>query len=171
MAILKNAKRERFATRLADGLSQEQAYIAAGYSANGARGAASTLLKQNSYILKRRDEILYEREKMQAVTTAQAMESLKLSKEDVMSELWDNAMKAKAAVPVLDKKGNPTGFFVANWTASNQALIALGKEIGMFGDKKDVPPTELEHKTIEELEQIVIDKARKLNIDLSQPKE
>lgn len=170
MAILKNPRHERFASGLADGLSQEKAYVAAGFSANGARGAASTLLKQNLYILKRRDEILHEREKIQAVTTAQAMETLKLSKEDVMSELLDNAMKAKAAKPVLDKKGNPTGFFVANWAASNQALIALGKEIGMFGDKKDAPSTELEHKTIEELEQIVMDKARKLNIDFYQLK-
>jgi phage terminase small subunit len=107
MAILKNGRHERFAAGLADGLSQEKAYVAAGFSARGARGAASILLKQNIDILKRRDEILLEREKLQAVTTAQAMESLKLSKEDVMRELWDNAMKAKAASRYWIRMENP----------------------------------------------------------------
>lgn len=166
MCILKNGKHERFATGLADGLSQEKAYVAAGFSAKGARGAASTLLKQNSYILKRRDEILYEREKMQAVTTAQAMESLKLSKEDVMRELWDNAMKAKTAVPVLDREGKETGWFNANFAASNQAFQLLGKELGMFAEKKEAPPEEFENKSIEELRQIVIEKANKLALIL-----
>ena len=120
MTILKNPRHERFASGLADGLSQEKAYVAAGFSSRGARGAASTLLKQKLCILKRRDEILYEREKIQRVTTAQAMESLKLSKEDLMRELWDNAMRAKAAIPVTDKEGNPTGVYNANFAASNQ---------------------------------------------------
>jgi phage terminase small subunit len=60
MTILKNARHERFATGLADGLSQEKAYIAAGYSPNGARGAACNLLKRSSGIMKRRDELLAE---------------------------------------------------------------------------------------------------------------
>jgi hypothetical protein len=166
MTILKNAKHERFAAGLADGLSQEKAYVAAGFSARGARGAASILLKRNTDILKRRDEILSEREKIQAVTTAQAMESIKLSKEEVMSELWDNAMKAKAAVPVLDRNGNPTGMYVANWAASNQALHLLGKEIGMFGDKKEAPPNELANKSTEELRQEAIQLSRRLGVEL-----
>jgi hypothetical protein len=56
--------------------------------------------------------------------------------------------------------------YVANFAASNQALHLIGKEMGMFGDKKDAPLDENANKSIEELTQEVIDRARKLNIDL-----
>ncbi|MEO6825215.1 MAG: hypothetical protein ABI167_10955, partial [Nitrosospira sp.] len=89
------------------------------------------------------------------------------SKEDVMRELWDNAMKAKAAIPVLDRHGKETGLFNANFAASNQALQLLGKELGMFAEKKEAPPEELANKSIEELHQIVMEKAYKLGLSLT----
>jgi len=73
------------------------------------------------------------------------MEALQITKKDVMRELLDNAMRAKAAVPVM-KNGVPTGIYNTNISASNQALIALGKEIGMFTDK-------VEHSKVTELTQ------------------
>ena len=166
MNLLNNARHERFAAGLADGLSQEKAYIAAGFFANGARGSASTLIKQYPYILKRRDEILAEREKMHSVATAQAIEALQITKEDIMRELWDNARRAKAAVSVLDREGNETGVYNTNIPASNQALHLLGKELGMFLEKKNVPQSEYSRKSVEELRQIVIEKAWKLGVPL-----
>ncbi|MBA2658017.1 MAG: hypothetical protein ABIW02_04415 [Nitrosospira sp.] len=83
-----------------------------------------------------------------------------------MRELWDNAMKAKQAEPIFDRKGEPTGIFTANFAASNQALHLLGKEIGMFAEKKEVPPREFANKSIEELTVIVLQKASKLAIIL-----
>jgi len=83
MTKLRNGRHERFATRLADGLSQEKAYIEAGFSPNGARGAACNLIKQYVYILKRRDEILAEREILHSVSTVQAMKALQITKMDV----------------------------------------------------------------------------------------
>ena len=44
MPVLENARHERFAQGLAKGKTQEQAYIDAGYSENGARVSASQLL-------------------------------------------------------------------------------------------------------------------------------
>ena len=46
MQILKNKRHELFAKGLADGLKQEAAYIAAGYSPNGASGGASNLISR-----------------------------------------------------------------------------------------------------------------------------
>jgi hypothetical protein len=166
MTLLKNAKYERFATKLADGLSQERAYVEAGFSPNGARGSASSLIKQHAFIIKRRDEILAERERLHSVSTVQAMEALQITKKDVMRELLDNAMRAKAAVPVM-KNGVPTGIYNTNISASNQALIALGKEIGMFTDKVEHSKvTELTQKTDEELVVYIKDKYRKLGLDM-----
>lgn len=44
MPVLENVRHERFAQELAKGKTQEQAYIDAGYSPNGARAASSKLL-------------------------------------------------------------------------------------------------------------------------------
>src|SRR5690348_6261666 len=103
MTILKNTRHENFAKGLADGLSQEKAYISAGFSAKGARGSASNLIKQHSYILKRRDEILAEREKLYAVSTAKACEALAIDKEWVLNQLIDNVFMAKKGEPVVNK--------------------------------------------------------------------
>jgi hypothetical protein len=46
-------------------------------------------------------------------------------------------MKAKAAVPVLNGKGEETGEFTASWAASNQALNLVGKELGMFIERSE----------------------------------
>ena len=54
--VLPNPKHEKFALSLARGLSQEKAYIEAGYSANGARASASKL-QTNPNILRRVNEI------------------------------------------------------------------------------------------------------------------
>ena len=151
--------------RLADGFSQEKAYIEAGFSPNGARGAACNLIKQYSYILRRRDEILSEREKMHSVSTIKAMEALQITKKDIMKELLDNAMRAKASIPVI-KDGVPTGMYNANISASNQALMLLGKELGMFADKSEIRVDHHANMNDEELRIFVVNKYRKLGLDL-----
>jgi phage terminase small subunit len=56
MPVLENARHERFAQELAKGKTQEQAYIDAGYSENGARVSASQLLT-NPNVAKRLTEL------------------------------------------------------------------------------------------------------------------
>ncbi len=165
MTKLRNGKHERFATGLADGFSQEKSYIEAGFSPNGARGAACNLIKQYSYIIKRRDEILAERETLHSVSTVEAMKELQLTKKDVMKELLDNAMRAKAAVPVL-KNGEPIGVYQANISASNQALMLLGKELGMFTDRTDVNVSTHSNMSDRDLRAFVVEKYKKLGLDL-----
>lgn len=48
MPPLSNARHERFAQELAKGKTQEQAYIDAGYAAEGARGNAARLIANDS---------------------------------------------------------------------------------------------------------------------------
>jgi phage terminase small subunit len=102
-----------------------------------ARTGASKLVRQYSNILQRRDELLSQREQIRTKAVVVAEQKVGITKERVLEELWDNAMKAKAAVPVRDREGNETGEFVATWSASNQALQLVGKEMGMFIDRKE----------------------------------
>ena len=165
MRVLRNGRHERVAVGLADGLTQQKAYVVAGFSPNSARAAACNLLKHFSSIIKRRDEILAEREKMHSISTIQAMKALQITKKEVMKELLDNAMIAKAAIPVM-KDGVPTGMYNANISASNQALIALGKELGMFTDRTDVNVSTHSNMSDRELRTFVVEKYKKLGLDL-----
>ena len=72
----------------------------------------------------------------------------------VLDELRDNALKAKAAVPVLDAKGQPTGEWRADFGASNMALKLIGMELGMFVERKEVRHGRLDDVTDEKLREI-----------------
>lgn len=70
--------------------------------------------------------------------TAKAVKKLEISKEWVLDQLVENVKMAKQAEPVYDNEGNPVGEYKQNLAASNKALELIGKEIGMFVDRKEV---------------------------------
>lgn len=170
MPALLNPKYEMFAKGLADGLTNEKAFIAAGYSPHTARQGSCAVMKKHPEILKRRDEIRGQQETMLAnlgiAPVAVAARAVGVNKEKILAELWDNAMIAKAAVPVLDKEGTTIGIYKTNIAASNQALHLLGKELGMFQEKTEIPLSEHSNKSVEELRQIVIEKSKKLGLPI-----
>lgn len=112
--------------------------------AYGSRGNARTCACQANKLLKRADVRTKVAELRAAVddkatdAVAHAVVEAAITKSDVLRELWDNAMKSKQALPVLDKEGRPVGKFTLDIAASNGALIAIGKMLGMF---RDAPPT------------------------------
>jgi hypothetical protein len=79
----------------------------------------------------------------------------------VLSKLAENAAKAAQEVPVLDREGNPTGFYVYQGAVVNRALELLGKHLGMFPDRQLVggdptaPPIThaVEHMTVDQRRQ------------------
>lgn len=120
MPILKNPKHERFAQALADGKSQIEAYAAAGYARN--RGNAATLKRRES-ISRRVNELLAERERMARDATERATAELALTKADVMRLLLQRHDAASAA---------------GQHSAAIRALELLGKQLGMFIDRKEM---------------------------------
>lgn len=134
MAILTNPKHERFAQELANGKSQEEAYTLAGFKRN--RGNANTL-KQNESVTKRVAELLAEREAIHAQATAQAIKATGLTKEWVIEQLVLNVRRAMQEEAVM-RDGKATGEFVYNGAVANKALELLGKEIGMFIERREV---------------------------------
>lgn len=75
---------------------------------------------------------------LRAEITAKATKRLAISKEWVLEQLCENVAMAKAAEPVLDHEGQPTGEYKQNLAAANKALELVGKELGMFVDKKEI---------------------------------
>ena len=62
-------------------------------------------------------------------------------------------MQAQA---VLDAKGNPTGEYTYNGSVANRALELLGKEQGMFVERKEVGGPGAFSELNEELQQAII---------------
>lgn len=147
MSILQNAKHEAMALALADGLSQEKAYIKAGFAPKNARSGATKLLQQNPNIFQRRDEILVEREALRSKGAVAAAEKEQVTKAYVLRGLKTIAERCLQTAPVLDRKGDPVlcetmdgGVAVAyqfDPTGANRSLELLGKEIGMFIERKE----------------------------------
>jgi phage terminase small subunit len=135
---LRNPRYERFAQGLAEGKPAYQAYIDAGFAKAGAAQSASRLLKsQRAGIRERVAEILQEREQIDAEGTKLAIARTAIDKEWVIERLRENVERAMQARPVIDRAGNPTGSYVYNGAAANRALELLGKELGMFIERRE----------------------------------
>lgn len=147
MGILKNAKHEHFAQLVSKGKTPPKAYVLAGYSEAGSAQSANRLLK-NADVARRIEEL---RKTVEEPSRERAIEKAALDKAWVLAQLAENVAMAKQAEPVTDNEGNPTGEYRQNLNAANKALELIGKELGMFVDRKevrsgpldDVPPEQL----------------------------
>ena len=123
MSILKNAKHERMAHALAEGMSQEKAYIEAGFSPKGARSNAATLLKHNQSILTRRNELLGQRGELQTHAMLAAAKTAQITLEShlvKLAEIRDLAIAAE------------------DYSAANTAETNRGKVMGYYVERKEV---------------------------------
>lgn len=136
MGILANVKHENFAHLVAKGGNPTEAYVQAGYSKNGAKQSASRLLTHA--------DVSARIEQIRANISALSAEKAGVDKAWVLEQLVDNVKIAKAAEPVLDHEGNPTGEYKANIAAANRALELIGKEFGMFVDRKEIRTGDLD---------------------------
>jgi phage terminase small subunit len=133
MPVLRNPKHELFSQGLASGLSQEQAYERAGYVPDS--GHAARLAGQGS-IRQRVSEILAPGAERLTERAVEGVDRVHLTKQWVLERLIENASRAMQAVPVMSKDG-PTGEYKYDGSVANRSLELLGKELGMFVDRKE----------------------------------
>lgn len=155
MAVLKNAKHEHFAHLVAKGKEPTAAYVSAGYSNKGAQQSANRLLKV-AVVQIRIEEL---RQAIEKPAREAAIEKAALEKSWVIQQLMENVSMAKSAEPVLDHEGKPTGEYKQNLAAANRALELLGKELGMFVDRKEVRTggllDDMPHDELKKLEELL----------------
>lgn len=135
MSVLRNTRWERFAQELAAGKSATEAYELAGFKPD--RGNAAHL-QQRNVISQRVSELLFDRQQMAVKATEKAVEKLALTREWVLGRLVENAERAMQARAVTGPDGEPTGEYRYEGNVANRALELLGKELGMFIDRKEV---------------------------------
>jgi phage terminase small subunit len=135
--ILYNAKYERLAQALAEGKSQEKAYIEAGFSPKAARANAATLIKRNQSILTRRNELLSQREELQTRAIVAAAKTAQITLEShlcKLAELRDLAIAAE------------------DYSAANTAETNRGKVMGYYVERREVgKPGDFSHLSDDEL--------------------
>jgi hypothetical protein len=130
LGLLNNPRQEHFAQLVATGQSPAQAYAAAGYEEKTAYTCGPRLLK--------RPEVRSRVKELQQTVAQTSVSRAALSREFVVRELMDNALKAKAN---------------HEWPASNRALELLGRELNMFeesarswsGRLEDLDPEQLDN--------------------------
>lgn len=151
---LKNAKHEHFAQLVSNGESATRAYVVAGYSENGAKQSAARLLTSADVC----DRIAYLRSKKEEAHGQQVQQVLQeaaLDKAWVLKRLARIVDLGMAVEPVRDEEGNVTGELkTANLPAANKALELIGKEAGMFIDRKEIRTGELDGLPHDELKHI-----------------
>ena len=132
-------------------------YVKCRVAANAYRNAYDAAEAKENTIYHEASRLLKKRRVVQRIAEirAEVTKRAEMRIADIIRELWNNAMQAKAAVPVVDRNGRPTGLFVANWAASNQALIAIGNHLGAFDRNRSDKNSPLDDLTHEELKQLV----------------
>ena len=114
MSFLRNPRHEKFCELVASGVKPSDAYVALGYSKNGAKQGASRLLA-NAIISTRISEII-------AKSTENAVEKLHIDRERVLNRL-----------DVLSRQAEAKG----NFSAAVRAEELIGKALGMFIDRSE----------------------------------
>ncbi len=131
MPVLKNAKQELFVQNYIGGMGVYDAYLAAGYEGSP---QAAALVHGNAKVKARISELLERRLIKEEKATERAIQKLALSKEYVISRLMENVERSMQIIPPTKDGGS----FKYDGAVANRALELLGKELGMFVDRKEV---------------------------------
>jgi len=154
--LLKNARQEHFAQLVAGGKAPAAAYVTAGFSASGAASCAARLLRDASVLLR----VAELRKAIEEPSRERAIEKAAVNKAWVLDKLTRIVSLGMAIEPVKDQEGKETGELkTANLPAANTALTLLGKELGMFIDRKDIrtgPLDGLEHDDLKILRDAIM---------------
>lgn len=153
MEPLSSAKHEHFAQLVSNGENATRAYVLAGYSENGAKQSAARLLT-NADLCARIAYLRSKKEEAHGQSVQKVLQEAALDKAWVLKRLARIVDMGMAAEPVKDADGNPSGEYRANLNAANKALELIGKEAGMFIDRKEIRTGELDGLGHDELKQL-----------------
>lgn len=164
MAALTNPKYEAMAYALAQGMTQEQAYVNAGYKTKHPAKVASITLAKHPEIKVRAQEIRFDIDIRAQRVIEKAAEAAAVSKAYVLSRLHEMAERCMQHRPVLDKDGGQVyvetadGKIAPAYTfdarGAKGALHLIGLELGMFVQRvrfEKTPFDELPAETLREI--------------------
>jgi phage terminase small subunit len=162
------AKQQALAVNIASGMTQLEAYR----RAYGNKSNDNTARSDAGKIARKPHVAAYiERLKADAaaVLAKNLADDLALDRQYVLRNLKTVVERCMQAEPVLDRKGNPTGEYVFDSKGANQALGMIGKELGMFVERREVRHGPLANATDEELDAELASVAKELSTMTGKP--
>jgi len=157
-APLRNQKHELFSQLVASGMRNQDAYERAGFKRDRHNAA-----RLHTKLRPRIDTLMRARERAAIESAATAQAQPWLTRDYVIDALRENAERAMQATPVLDAKGAPTGEYRWDGSVANKALELLGKELGMFIERRSIDQTvSITEDQITEADRILAESAAKL---------
>lgn len=142
------AAREAFAQAVVAGKDYRAAYAIARPES---KGSPLTQARRGS-IWAKEPWVMARVEELRKQTVAMATEKTAIDKAWVLTRLSRIVERSMQAEPVLGPENVPTGEYVFNAAGANRALELIGKELGMFVDRKEIRSGPLESMSDEELE-------------------
>lgn len=164
MPVLQDPRLEIIAQHLSDGATQTDAYAAAYPNTTRASSAASAArlmadVNKRLVVDSRVSEILREREAARVVALKVEAKKTGLNKAWVLEQLRTNYERAMQAEPVM-RDGEPTGEFRYEGSVANKALELIGKELGMFIERRETgQPGEFEAMSNDDLRGFIAEHA------------
>ena len=154
MPMLSRPRREAFAQAVASGRCYTEAYIMAGYRPSKS-GSAESRLANVEEVRARINELLGERKD----DTYKVAAKMSIDKEWVLKRLVENIERAMQAIPVTRKEDGvevETGEYRYEGAVANRALELLGREFGLFIERKEVGrPGEFEGMNADDIKALI----------------
>ncbi len=173
MASLENNRWELFCQYHAKGEMAARAAKMAGFTERSSEATASRLLR-NHKIAARMDELRAEQLSSHTEATKKIIEDVMVDKAYVMRSLKSVAERCMQTEPILDMDGGvvfvetPDGLMAPAYSFDSRgavaALVPLGKELGMFVDRKEVLHGKLEDMSEHQLDAIINQLSTELGI-------
>lgn len=155
MAALTNVRHENFAQLVARGKSFSAAYREAGFDKWS--GSRACRLAKDVKVRKRIEDLMRAR----ATAADRAIENTGMDRAWVLEQLRENMERAMQVKPVIGPDGKVTGEYEYAGQVANRALELIGKELGMFIERKEQGrPGEFAHLSDEELEERLVSKLK-----------
>lgn len=192
MPRLKMARQEAFADLVASGMQPADAVTAAGYRAENTRARARELLARPDLltrIAELRDEqtrggsmkeqssetggdpngVADSAEDPEAGDPEKALEDLLRSgsgravdKDWIVECLVENIERSLGLKPLRDRSGRTVGSYSHQGSVANKALELLGRQLGLFGEKRDGKEGGFDGLSDEELDELDRDLGRRI---------
>ena len=157
------AKQQKFAQLIAAGANQADAYRGAYNTCNM---KAATVVN-NAHNLMKNSDVSAMISELSAKALEKVVEKIAIDKAWVISKLVkivDLGMAIEVVTYGEGEEEREGELKTANLSASNKALELIGKEHGMFVDRKDIKVTAISEMSDAELDEMIIQKAKEAGV-------
>lgn len=155
-------KQEKFIQAIVSGMKQADAYR----HAYDTKRMKNETIQNNAYMLMKNSEVTARIAILAAKVEEKVIKQIAIDKAWVISKLVKIVDLGMALDAVIADDGSTGEIKIGNLSAANKALELIGKEQGMFVDRKDIKVTHMSELDDTDLDNLIAQKAREAGVTL-----